>query len=473
MTPAPLAPHLSAGARLVAAPGRALPLRAVALRVDARGGLARVVLSQRFQNPHEETLAVTYRLPLPGGRRGQQLRLPRRRAADRGRGRPARHGARALRGGDRRGAARGAARAGSIELLLSRRRSTASPRGAELVAEIVVDQRLAWLDEGAWEWRFPTAAAPRYYLGVPRRGRGDQPGGRPSPTPTPGVSRSTPPRAPLAARFLALAGGARPARRGPRAPESPSHALAVDRRRPEPCASRWPRARPRSIATSSSDGASRGPPPARDPRPRAPRGARWTALAPRPCARHPRPARAPPCQGGARSRHPARPERVDGGRAARAGPARVRGARGRARRGRQPGDPRLRRERGALPPGAETRHARREAGGARLGRLARGRRRHRDARRHRERARGGASGRAAAGGRHERRAHRLRAGDGGRRPPAPARDLAPPHRGRRVGGEPILHRGRRPGRPRRGGDPRPPRTWSGRRGGCSRARRRP
>jgi Ca-activated chloride channel family protein len=31
-----------------------------------------------------------------------------------------------------------------------------------VVAEITIDQRLAWLPEGAWEWRFPTAVAPRY-----------------------------------------------------------------------------------------------------------------------------------------------------------------------------------------------------------------------------------------------------------------------------------------------------------------------
>src|SRR5262249_18375509 len=42
------------------------------------------------------------------------------------------------------------------------------PPGEDIVAEIVVDQRLRWLDEGAWEWRFPTVVAPRY-LGEPGR----------------------------------------------------------------------------------------------------------------------------------------------------------------------------------------------------------------------------------------------------------------------------------------------------------------
>ena len=42
------------------------------------------------------------------------------------------------------------------------------PPGEEIIAEVIVDQRLRWLDEGAWEWRFPTVVAPRY-LGEPGR----------------------------------------------------------------------------------------------------------------------------------------------------------------------------------------------------------------------------------------------------------------------------------------------------------------
>jgi Ca-activated chloride channel family protein len=48
------------------------------------------------------------------------------------------------------------------------------PPGAEVAAELVIDQRLRWREEGAWEWRFPTVVAPRY-LGaegrVPDAGR--------------------------------------------------------------------------------------------------------------------------------------------------------------------------------------------------------------------------------------------------------------------------------------------------------------
>src|SRR5262245_59782747 len=53
------------GGRLVASDGRYLPLRGIKLTGDARGGLARVVLEQRFQNPHAEALRVSYQVPLP------------------------------------------------------------------------------------------------------------------------------------------------------------------------------------------------------------------------------------------------------------------------------------------------------------------------------------------------------------------------------------------------------------------------
>ena len=44
------------------------------------------------------------------------------------------------------------------------------PAGVEVVAELTIDQRLAWLGDGAWEWRFPTVVAPRYL----RRGARDR-----------------------------------------------------------------------------------------------------------------------------------------------------------------------------------------------------------------------------------------------------------------------------------------------------------
>ena len=55
----------SNGATLVAADGRQLPLKAVTLRSEARGGLAHTVVEQVFSNPFEEPLSVSYQLPLP------------------------------------------------------------------------------------------------------------------------------------------------------------------------------------------------------------------------------------------------------------------------------------------------------------------------------------------------------------------------------------------------------------------------
>ena len=49
----------------VSTTGRALPLLGTSLTADASGGVARVVVEQRFHNPHAEPLAVTYSLPLP------------------------------------------------------------------------------------------------------------------------------------------------------------------------------------------------------------------------------------------------------------------------------------------------------------------------------------------------------------------------------------------------------------------------
>ena len=60
-------PHASSGGVLVAADGRLLPLHAVKLTCDARGGLGRVRLEQHFKNAHHVALDVTYSFPLPEG----------------------------------------------------------------------------------------------------------------------------------------------------------------------------------------------------------------------------------------------------------------------------------------------------------------------------------------------------------------------------------------------------------------------
>ncbi|MFO0628544.1 MAG: VIT domain-containing protein [Polyangiales bacterium] len=154
------------GARLVSVDGRALPLVAAALAVDARGGVARVVLTQTFRNPFDEPLTVHYSLPLPheGAVSGFEFVLGQDRVVGEI---------------DRREDARArfeeAVAAGRSAALLEQDRGSLFtqeignvPPRADLVAVVTIDQRLRWRDEGAWEWRFPTVVAPRY-LGAPGR----------------------------------------------------------------------------------------------------------------------------------------------------------------------------------------------------------------------------------------------------------------------------------------------------------------
>ncbi len=152
-------PASSSGCRLVAVDGTTLPLREVSVAADAGGGLATVVLSQRFANPHDEPLRVTYQLPLPAdaavvdyafvldGRRVQG-RIDRR--------------------ADARAAFEQAIVEGRSAALLEEDRSSLFrqelgnlPAGAEVVVEVTVEQLLAWRD-GGWQWRWPTVVAPRY-----------------------------------------------------------------------------------------------------------------------------------------------------------------------------------------------------------------------------------------------------------------------------------------------------------------------
>jgi Ca-activated chloride channel family protein len=154
----------STGGRLVATSGLALPLAGVRVNADARGGLARVTLAQTFKNPHATPLAVVYAFPLPhdAAVSGYSFTVA---------------GKRVVGEVDRRAAARErfeeAILEGKTAALLDQERTSLFtqeignvPPGAEVVVELVLDQRLAFLSEGAWEWRFPLAAAPRY-LGAP------------------------------------------------------------------------------------------------------------------------------------------------------------------------------------------------------------------------------------------------------------------------------------------------------------------
>jgi Ca-activated chloride channel homolog len=133
------------GSRLVAMDGRVLPLRQTQLKADARGGLARVLLEQSFANPYADPLTVTYLLPLPadGVVSGFAFRMGDRRIVGE-----------VERREDARERYEQALIEGRSALILEQDRSSLFtqelgniPPRTEVVVEIVVDQRLAWLDE--------------------------------------------------------------------------------------------------------------------------------------------------------------------------------------------------------------------------------------------------------------------------------------------------------------------------------------
>jgi Ca-activated chloride channel family protein len=150
----------SHGGRLVSTDGRTLPLRGASLHTEARGGIARVILEQRFENPYAEPLTVTYSLPLPADAAvsGFSFRIGERRVVGEIDGRKA-----------ARERFEQALSEGRSAALLEQDRSSLFtqeigniPPGEAVICELILDQRLRWLDEGAWEWRFPTVVAPRY-----------------------------------------------------------------------------------------------------------------------------------------------------------------------------------------------------------------------------------------------------------------------------------------------------------------------
>ncbi|TMQ25347.1 MAG: VWA domain-containing protein, partial [Deltaproteobacteria bacterium] len=161
VAPLPAVPEvIRSGAELVTGDGRSLPLVSARLHGTAHGGVARLVLEQRFENPHDETLHVTYRMPLPadGAVSGYTFVVADRTIAGRVERTP-----------DARERFERAIAAGHTAALLEQERAdvfTQSianlPANEALIAQITVDVRLAWLPEGEWELRFPTVIGPRY-----------------------------------------------------------------------------------------------------------------------------------------------------------------------------------------------------------------------------------------------------------------------------------------------------------------------
>jgi two-component system cell cycle response regulator len=137
------------------------PLRLSRLAMDARAGLARVVFEQRFVSPYDGPVSAVYAFGLPQhasvagfsfrwvGRRivGEiARRSPRPDPAAQPREIDMNESLVALSDGERDG--RFLAPVGLI------------PAGVEVIAELVIDQRLEWVAETGWRWSFPFAADP-------------------------------------------------------------------------------------------------------------------------------------------------------------------------------------------------------------------------------------------------------------------------------------------------------------------------
>ncbi len=186
----------------------ALPLKSAALRCDARAGVARVTLEQRFANEHADVMRVVYTLPLPADAAVSGFRF--------------RIGERTIVGTvDKRKRARErfeeAIASGHTAALIEEERSSLFtqeignvPPGVEVVCEIDLDMKLRWVD-GGWEWRFPLTAAPRYLGNAGRVAD--------AAAVSFGVAEQHPARATLAMRVRDDLVSAR-------SPESPSHAIS-------------------------------------------------------------------------------------------------------------------------------------------------------------------------------------------------------------------------------------------------------
>lgn len=152
--------HPSAGGRLVAVSGLELPLTSSLLEIDAGAGIARTILTQRFENHHDAALEVTYLLPLPvaGAVSGFSFTFGDQRVTGEVDGR-------------QRAKARyeAAIASGRTAALLEQDRANLFtqkvgniPARQTVTVEITIDQKLTWLSEGEWEFRFPTVVGPRY-----------------------------------------------------------------------------------------------------------------------------------------------------------------------------------------------------------------------------------------------------------------------------------------------------------------------
>src|SRR5439155_2280972 len=115
---------------------------------------------QHFVNPYDEPLTVTYLMPLPADAAvsGFSFRIGDKQVIGEV---------------DTKAKARErfdeAILEGRTAALLDQERSSLFtqnvgniPPHTHVVSQLVIDQKLQWLPDGFWEWRFPTVVAPRY-----------------------------------------------------------------------------------------------------------------------------------------------------------------------------------------------------------------------------------------------------------------------------------------------------------------------
>jgi Ca-activated chloride channel family protein len=152
--------HASNGGRLVAVSGEVLPLTGITLACEAGGGIARTTLRQHFTNPHAEPLELTYSFPLPadGILGGYQIHAGKRVIT----GRVERRGEAEAHFDQARLEGRTAGLVEQERPNLFTQRLGNIPGSCDVVVELTIDQTLAWVSGGSWEWRFPTVGAPRY-----------------------------------------------------------------------------------------------------------------------------------------------------------------------------------------------------------------------------------------------------------------------------------------------------------------------
>lgn len=148
------------GISIVSKTGQGFAFKGASLHVDAAGGMARITLEQVFENPHATVLDVTYRMPLPENAVVSAYAFELE--------------GRVIRGEvDTKKKARerfvaAVASGHSAALLESSRANIFTqeigniPPQSTLVVRITLEQKLTFLPEGAWEFRFPTVIGPRY-----------------------------------------------------------------------------------------------------------------------------------------------------------------------------------------------------------------------------------------------------------------------------------------------------------------------